>query len=264
MTKLNFRVDFQLRKTEMIRTRSCIAPCLTFGREATPRQLTFEELVAIGSTFPVVIFMGHGADGQIKDLDSAATKLHTCIDRLDAEYGVDNYLFIFGGDPCDEAAPSIGVLVAQIADRVLLFAIQHQIVDEWGGFANQGWGGHRSDGMAQLAGYTLFETSYHQNQTDICWSGLKCNKKGGAPLEPRQCGGMVEFALDMVAEGVQIGHILMFGGGPATAMDADIFNEQGFPVFYERIEKRQNLESGGRWGQLDDKAFLKSAEDLCT
>ena len=256
-------MNSQQQKTEMIRTRSCTAPRMAFTRQDTPRQLAFEELVAIGKTFPVVIFMGHGADGQIKDVAATATKLHAWIDRLDAKYGVDNYLFIFGGDPCDEAEPSIGALVAQIADRVLLFAIQHQIIDEWGGFADQGWGGLRSDGMAQLAGYTLFETSYHQNQTDICWSGLKCNKKGGTPLEPNQCGGMIEFVLDMVAEGVQIGHILMFGGGPATAMDADIFDKEGFPVFYERVEKRQNLDSGGRWGQVDNKAFLKHAEDLC-
>ena len=233
---------------------------LRFIRDTEPRPLLFEELVSIGSRFPVVVFMGHGADGQIKDIEEAAHRLGKWIDFFDKKYGEKNYLFIFGGDPCDEEEPDVGALVSLIAHRVLLFAVQHQIIDEWGGFGDQGWGERLPCGMSKLAGYTLFETSRHLNG-DICWSGLKCDKKNGTPLEPRTYGGMIEFILDMVAEGVQVGYVLMFGGGPATAMDADIFNENGFQVFYERIEKRRNISSGGMWGQVDGKPFLKSLLD---
>ena len=173
---------------------------LNFKRESEPRPLSFEELLAMGSKFPVVVLLGHGADGQIKDLCSAVATLNAWIDKLDSHYGVENYLFVFGGDPCDEDEPDVGSLVAQISHRVILIATQHQIIDEWGGFADQGWGDRHPDGMSQLAGYTLFETSRHVNG-DICWSGLKCDKKNGTPMEPLQPGGMVEFILDMRAEG---------------------------------------------------------------
>ena len=233
-----------------------------FRRAAVPRELEFEELVGWGSVLPVVVIMSHGADGQIKDLNAAATALHTCIDALDDKHGVNGYLLVFGGDPLNEGSPDIGALVARVANRVLLVATQHQIISEWGGFVEQGWGGRRPDGMSQLAGYTLFTTSYHENGSDICWSGLKCDKKNGTPVIPLQPSGMVEFLLDMKDEGVKFSAVLLLGGGPATAMDADILHEQGFDIYYHRVEKRRNLENGGVWGEVDGKSYLQDIAEL--
>ncbi len=216
------------------------APLAGFGATV---ELKEEELVPLLQKFQAAfLFIGHGSKAQYKDANALKRKIDGIVDKLNRQFGTNNWLAIFGGDPANKEKPDIGFAMHYLATKhnVPILAAQ---ADEY-----------KKYGVGDHVTYAYYYPTQRNDSGQILYGGVR----DGKPV-----GSTATYLSDAFIQNGLKG-IIALGGGPIAKEEIDYARKKGLEVEYHPFEVR-HAEGTGPYGVLHDaivrRTFRLSSED---